>query len=1128
MDLKSFHAEDISCTLCENRRGINSNCCCPEDAKDLVLITENKLRRRVGLEVHQKLCSAHAAKLRNGLLFGGSSVFDCCAPFHVNTARSPGLRPVPHSWKEYFPSPTHSDVRYRPRQRICWDCYAVALEVINAEQLDSSDEESASGVKSTPSCLGYVSPRRWASNLSLFPTSPHGSQFGSAWSLTPNVYSPKSPTPRGVQRRDKDYDNVGILRESVNAQRATSPTTSKEDIGDDSIQSPLSPSEVFTTTWSLDPNHNVTCVIDLSSNQSHSQMNSFEKEETPIRAPPDPKSSAEDVENFSPDPQSISSSKQESSSRKHDEGDSLANDEYVKESEEGNPFSSENLPKERNPTINHLLTSFPPPSYDNSYSHGDNEITPIKCGETSKDSEKLRAGGLLPSDKTTPDTHVPADEIPVTTTYLGKSEVANSHLHPLNPGVTSPPQEASPQVLITRPSLTIDQPSLHGNSAGNSIDNDAVDSGDISKMEREKEETMRLTAVVTSEKEIVDKIIDNQLTKTSSPILTEQRNWDENKIDFSSDQSLGPDWVLVESSQNESDLLSQSASSSLAVSSPTDKSTGDDNKPLLDCNNAKTDRVIGHDKIATENRDVVIPDESIGEDESFRFDPITAARSGDGCERVNDDPENMGRDTISESTQESANFGDLQSTLPIVVVVDDDVAKQTLLDATKQLSTDEVDDDPSEEYKHNHSNMVRSALNYETDDSSSCDEDFGLRPIVEESPDAVNNATSETNNSHSSSNSMEDIRPSSDLYTSCASATSKQKDLSNNIPYEMIDDALDHTNKNSLGEICLDGELPPVSYMYERRKVRLDQVTPDSGTSTTDGENDAPSQTAVTSSNQDELITAAKTDLYKHLHGSKDSAASSSASDQECEPAGSEGHVSNPALLADTIADDSDTKNAELQSINRPCEYEDVQLRRRRTNSRSHSVDVDSSSVDKQSLPLRPSIRSDGIISKRKNAWKDKKRKFGVSFALPILEGETPGMNQGERTQNIPLERASTEIVESRPDSGMLDGGAGLEDEVSKRPKTLRESRRIPNKDRLSSLQKLEDTDADRGNKPDQSEDEDVSAILSDIISNVFTTRTLTDWTKSFSESSMPMIIFAGVSITAALSLSFIAYLAFR
>lgn len=111
MDPKSFHVEDISCALCENRRGINSTCCCPEDAKDLVLITEEKLRRRIGLEAHQKLCCTHASKLKYGLLFGGSSVFQCCAPFHVNTARSPGLRSVPHNWKEYFPSPTHSDDR---------------------------------------------------------------------------------------------------------------------------------------------------------------------------------------------------------------------------------------------------------------------------------------------------------------------------------------------------------------------------------------------------------------------------------------------------------------------------------------------------------------------------------------------------------------------------------------------------------------------------------------------------------------------------------------------------------------------------------------------------------------------------------------------------------------------------------------------------------------------------------------------------------------------------------------------------------------------------------------------------------------------------------------------------------
>lgn len=80
--------------------------------------------------------------------------------------------------------------------------------------------------------------------------------------------------------------------------------------------------------------------------------------------------------------------------------------------------------------------------------------------------------------------------------------------------------------------------------------------------------------------------------------------------------------------------------------------------------------------------------------------------------------------------------------------------------------------------------------------------------------------------------------------------------------------------------------------------------------------------------------------------------------------------------------------------------------------------------------------------------------------------------------------------------------------------------------ERLSSLQKPKETVTDDENKPD--EDEDVSAILSDIISNVFTMRDLADWARSFSEDSMPMILFAGVSITAALSLSLIAFLALR
>lgn len=130
----------------------------------------------------------------------------------------------------------------------------------------------------------YVSPRRWASNLQLFPTSPHGSQFGSAWSLTPQVTSPKSATLKRARHHDKEFGDARLWRDRMNARSATLPTPSMDMKDVDSAgQSPLSPNEVFTTTWSLDPNHNVTCLIDVSSDQAKSQM-LFDDDNTAVRA----------------------------------------------------------------------------------------------------------------------------------------------------------------------------------------------------------------------------------------------------------------------------------------------------------------------------------------------------------------------------------------------------------------------------------------------------------------------------------------------------------------------------------------------------------------------------------------------------------------------------------------------------------------------------------------------------------------------------------------------------------------------------------------------------------------------------------------------------------------------------
>lgn len=530
-----------------------------------------------------------------------------------------------------------------------------------------------------------------------------------------------------------------------------------------------------------------------------------------------------------------------------------------------------------------------------------------------------------------------------------------------------------------------------GNSEGTSVDKDDVDSVDVFKMERERGVTRNLATAMTKEKEIVEEIVDNQLTH--SPIL--QRTWGESNVDYSSDQTSGSDWVSVQPSEMEGVFLPRFSSGPHAMYSPIDESIEDDNKIVANRNIADIDHVIGHREIPNENMDGAIPDELIAEDESFRFDPIVAAHSEQGCEIDNDISENA---STLKRIEEPSHFDDIQSSLPNITAIHDEVHQHALSDATNQTSGEKLND----ALKQHHNIIALNALHYDTDDSSSSNGDFGLRPIAEEPCDAVNNHKLKSSSSQLSNDTIDDQTiPKSDDLVGREFTDTKQDDLGVTTPCEMIDDTLDRTNNNLLGDVCVNGELPPISYMHERRQVKLDQASPQRHTSQTDGENIVASQTTTSTDHQNELAgepsSVAKTDLYTHLHGSKDSAANSSSSDQECEPAGSKGlmSISNPSPPADSVVGESE--NTESQNTNRD-EYEDVQqLRRRRKNERSHSVDVDCATVDRQTLPKRPSIRSDGIIANRKKGRKNNNRKLGVTFALPIIEAETPQqMKQGE------------------------------------------------------------------------------------------------------------------------------------
>lgn len=569
---------------------------------------------------------------------------------------------------------------------------------------------------------------------------------------------------------------------------------------------------------------------------------------------------------------------------------------------------------------------------------------------------------------------------------------------------------------------------------GDSVDKDVGNAVDISKSEREKNVAMSLDAATTKEKNVVDEITNDQSIETSSPIPITQKASGEIDVDSSSGRSADSDWVLVQSSEIKDNMPPSCTSSELPMSSTIHESNTDDNRLPPEGKIPEFDHVISNQRNTIEIVDNVVDHEAIIEDESFRFDPITAANLEDN-HKINDvDPENtrlysipeiieesfnkcdlqsippvfsglnddITRDTpsedmrlnsVSEIVEESSNVCDLQSSLPVITVRDDDVTKQTQSESsTDELSIGQVDGEILDE----HSNMARSVLNYDTDESSSSDEDFGLRPIAEETSNAVNMSTSKTNQNKSAYHGIVEIKPNNESNANCVSDDSQQNELDANIQRGTINDTHDRTNKKSLGEVCIDGELPPLSYMHERRKVKLDQITPEIHPHVIDVENDPILQTTTQSNNQSELSEASgsttKTYLYKHLHGSKDSAASSSASDQECEPVGCEGQVtvSNLSTHPDPLIDHDNTKDAELQNVDPPSEYENVsQLRRRAKNNRAYSVDVDGASEDRQNGPKRTSTQSDGIIVNRKTTYKDKKRKVAVTFELPITEDDT-------------------------------------------------------------------------------------------------------------------------------------------
>lgn len=80
---------------------------------------------------------------------------------------------------------------------------------------------------------------------------------------------------------------------------------------------------------------------------------------------------------------------------------------------------------------------------------------------------------------------------------------------------------------------------------------------------------------------------------------------------------------------------------------------------------------------------------------------------------------------------------------------------------------------------------------------------------------------------------------------------------------------------------------------------------------------------------------------------------------------------------------------------------------------------------------------------------------------------------------------------------------------------------------RLIRQQTEVDSDGSTDKKSDEAEDEDVSVVLSDVFSRVFTKKAFSEWVKSMNDGSTPLLVMVGISATAVLSLTCIALLMF-
>ncbi|XP_078484380.1 uncharacterized protein LOC100187511 [Ciona intestinalis] len=185
-----------SCSLCENRINLSSECCCKDSEEDIFEIKEDKLLRRCNLEPGDKVCAKHLEKVKSGIIFGGSGI-GCCAPFHLGTPSGKRLRSVPKPWRPHFeksePSPRQNQ-RYMPTLQICDQCYNVTMDIMHsADKLEDDDvtDSDYDVIISSPQNK-YMSPRKWVSSLSM--QCMGGSNSGSTWSLSSTQSSRTQPT----------------------------------------------------------------------------------------------------------------------------------------------------------------------------------------------------------------------------------------------------------------------------------------------------------------------------------------------------------------------------------------------------------------------------------------------------------------------------------------------------------------------------------------------------------------------------------------------------------------------------------------------------------------------------------------------------------------------------------------------------------------------------------------------------------------------------------------------------------------------------------------------------------------------------------------------------------------------